>query len=100
MFYYIMNPAELKLVFVVAVAVPTQCIFIKNHLDCAQFVRPQGNDIAGSQAFQCARRRMAIAVMFSTGDYSETWLNMIKKIRGRRGFRSVVADFQHIRRTQ
>ena len=99
MFYYIMNTVELKLVFVVAVAVPAQCIFIKNDLDCSQFVRPQGNDIAGLQAFQCARRRMAIAVMFSTGDYSKTWLNMVKKMRGRRGFRTVMADFQHVSMT-
>ena len=82
MFYYIMNTVELKLIFMVTETVPAQCIFIKNHLDRAQFVRPQGNDITGCQAFQCTLCRMAVAVMFSAGDYGKTRLNVVKEMRG------------------
>ena len=99
MFYYIMNTVELKLLFMVTETVPAQCVFIKNYLDRAQFIRPQGNDITGSQAFQRALCRMTVPVVPATGDYTETRLNMVKEMRGRRGFRTVMADFQHIRRT-
>ena len=49
-----MNLAELKLVFVVAVAVPAQLFFAKNDLDRAQLICPQGDDMPGGQTFQRA----------------------------------------------
>ena len=56
-FYYIMNPAELKLVFVVAVAVPAQLVFAKNDLDRAQLIRPQGNNMPGGQTQEITPKR-------------------------------------------
>jgi hypothetical protein len=66
-----MNPAELKLVFLIAVTVPAQFVFAKNDLDRAQLIRPQGNDMPGSQTFQCVQCRMTVPVVFSAGDYAE-----------------------------
>ena len=68
--YYIMNPAELKLVFVVVVAVPAQLVFAKNDLDRAQLICPQVNDLPDGQMFQCILCRMTVPVVFSAGDYS------------------------------
>ena len=65
-----MNPAELKLVFLIAVAVPAQLVFAKNDLDRAQLICPQGNDLPGGQTFQCVLRRMTVPVVFSAGDYA------------------------------
>ena len=71
-----MNPAELKLVFVVAVAVPAQLVFAKNDLDRAQLIRPQGNDMPGGQTFQCVLCRMTVPVVVSAGDYAEAGLDV------------------------
>ena len=49
-----MNPAELKLVFLIAVTVPAQFVFAKNDFDRAQLICPQGNDMPGGQTFQRA----------------------------------------------
>ena len=74
--YYIMNPAELKLVFVVVVTVPAQLVFAKNDLDRAQLICPQGNDMPGGQTFQCVLCRMTVPVVFSAGDYAEAGLDV------------------------
>ena len=77
-----MNPAELKLVFLIAVAVPAQFVFAKNDLDCAQLICPQGNDMPGGQTLQYVLCRMAVTVVFSAGDYAEAGLDVCKKMGG------------------
>ena len=77
-----MNPAELKLVFLIAVAVPAQLVFAKNDLDRAQLICPQGTDMSGGQTFQCVLCRMTVPVVFSAGDYAEAGPDMCKKMRG------------------
>ena len=91
-----MNPAELKLVFVVAVAVPAQFVFAKNDFDRAQLICPQGNDMPGGQTFQRALCRMTVPVVFSAGDYAAAGPDVCKKMGGRRSFRTVMADFQDV----
>ena len=66
-----MNPAELKLVFVVVVTVPAQLVFAKNNFNRAQLICPQGDDMPGGQTFQCVLCRMTVPVVFSAGDYAE-----------------------------
>ncbi len=77
-----MNPAELKLVFLIAVAVPAQLVFAKNDFDRAQLICPQGDDMPGGQTFQCVLRRMTVPVVFSAGDYAEAGPDVCKKMRG------------------
>ena len=91
-----MNPVELKSVFLIAVTVPAQLVFAKNDLDRAQLIYPQGNDLPGGQTFQCILCRMAVPVVFSAGDYAEAGPDVCKEMRRRRGFRSVMTDFQHV----
>ena len=91
-----MNPAELKLVFVVAVTVPAQLVFAKNDFNRAQLIRLQGNDMPGGQTFQCVLCRMAVTIVFPAGDYAEAGPDVRKEMRGRRSFRTMMADFQYV----
>ena len=77
-----MNPAELKLVFLISVTVPAQLIFAKNDLDRAQLICPQGDDMPGGQTFQCVLRRMTVSVVFSAGDYATAGPDVCKKMGG------------------
>ena len=77
-----MNPAELKLVFLIAVTVPAQFVFAKNDLDRAQLICPQGNDMPGGQMFQCVLCRMTVPVVFSAGDYAAAGPDVCKKMWG------------------
>ena len=56
---------ELKLIFVIAVAVPVRAIFIKDDFDCAQLVCAQRYNMTTVQPFQCALSRVPVTVVFS-----------------------------------
>ena len=62
---YTMNLAELKSVFLIAVAVPVRAVFIKDDFDRAQFIGAQGNNPRRMHPFQCFTSRMAVTIILS-----------------------------------
>ena len=81
-----MNIAELKSVFLIAIAVPAQLIFTKDNFNCAQFIRAQRNNPSCVHPLQCFTGRVPVTVILSHRDYTVTWSDAVKEIRGRRCF--------------